>query len=222
MVGQRGQRAQPLHLPSLDNCPLALGELAFRLPDGLINIFNLKSAGKPGQAWHQDEHYIPTRDRSLTAAWIALDDATLENGCLWVLPGSHRLGVIWPNRPHDREEFDEGWETYGYPFADGEVIPCQVDAGSVVFFHGYLLHRSFRNRSRTGFRRVLVNHYMSAESLLPWDWDGRLEPTRDNRDIIMVCGSDPYAYKGTEDLTYPLLRAETASDPLRDKHKRVY
>lgn len=50
----------------------------------------IKSAGKPGQAWHQDEAFIPTRDRSLTAAWIAMDDATSENGCLWVIPGSHR------------------------------------------------------------------------------------------------------------------------------------
>ncbi|MBZ0289028.1 MAG: phytanoyl-CoA dioxygenase family protein, partial [Anaerolineae bacterium] len=37
----------------------------------------IKSAGKPGQAWHQDEDYIPTRDRSLTGAWMALDDATV-------------------------------------------------------------------------------------------------------------------------------------------------
>jgi len=60
----------------------------------------IKSEGKPGQAWHQDELFIPTRDRSLTAAWIALDDATVENGCLWVLPGSHRRGVLYPDRDH--------------------------------------------------------------------------------------------------------------------------
>ena len=41
-----------------------------------------KGEGKPCQAWHQDECFIPTRDRSLTAARIALDDATVENGCL--------------------------------------------------------------------------------------------------------------------------------------------
>ena len=58
----------------------------------------IKAEGKPGQAWHQDEFFIPTRDRSLTAAWIALDDATVDNGCLWVLPGSHRPGVIYPDR----------------------------------------------------------------------------------------------------------------------------
>jgi ectoine hydroxylase-related dioxygenase (phytanoyl-CoA dioxygenase family) len=48
---------------------------------------------------HQDEYYIPTRDRSLCASWIALDDATIDNGCLWVIPGSHRQGVIWPMKP---------------------------------------------------------------------------------------------------------------------------
>ena len=60
----------------------------------------IKSEGKPGQAWHQDEFFIPTRDRSLTAVWIALDDATVENGCLWVLPGSHRAASS--TRPRSR------------------------------------------------------------------------------------------------------------------------
>ena len=60
----------------------------------------------------------------------------------------------------------------------------------------------------TKFRRALVNHYMSAESLLAWDWTGRLAATRDNRDIVLVAGSDPYAYKGTENLTFPYVRRE--------------
>ena len=58
------------------------------------SILYIKSEGKPGQAWHRDECFIPTRDRSLTAVWIALDDATVENGCLWVLPGSHRRRAL--------------------------------------------------------------------------------------------------------------------------------
>src|SRR5437870_5689267 len=61
----------------------------------------IKPPGFQGQAWHQDEIYIPTRDRSLCGAWIALDDATIENGCLWVLPGSHRTGYLFPQRPHN-------------------------------------------------------------------------------------------------------------------------
>ena len=66
----------------------------------------IKAAGKPGQAWHQDEAFIPTRDRSLAGVWLALDDATVQNGCLWVIPGSHRPGVIWPLRDHHDPRFD--------------------------------------------------------------------------------------------------------------------
>ena len=166
----------------------------------------VKNAGKPGQAWHQDEFYIPTRDRSLAGGWIALDDATIENGCLWVLPGSHKPGILWPMHPHQSDEFDAGAEAHGFPAQD--PVPVEVKAGSLVFFNGYLLHRSLRNRSQ-GFRRALVNHYMSAESLLPWTWDGRLGTMDDNRDIIMVAGADPYTWKGLAEHTKPFLRRET-------------
>ncbi|MCY3766858.1 MAG: phytanoyl-CoA dioxygenase family protein [Gemmatimonadetes bacterium] len=151
----------------------------------------------PGQAWHQDEVYIPTRDRSLTGAWYALDDVTVENGCMWVLPGSHRNGYLYPQRLHGRpEEFDSARESYG--FDDRKEIPVACPAGAVVFFNGYLLHRSRKNRSDR-FRRVLVNHYMNAYSLLPWHRppeDGRMA-LADYRGIMMVAGDDPYAWKGT-------------------------
>ncbi|HZC25487.1 MAG TPA: phytanoyl-CoA dioxygenase family protein, partial [Actinopolymorphaceae bacterium] len=128
----------------------------------------MKSEGKPGQAWHQDEFFIPTRDRSLTATWIALDDATIENGCLWVLPGSHRRGVIYPDREQDDERFDCTVELYDFPYRDEDAVPVEVPAGAAVIFNGYLLHRSLQNSGKHGFRRALANHYMSAESLLPW------------------------------------------------------
>ena len=157
----------------------------------------IKPSKFPGQAWHQDEVYIPTRDRSLTGAWYALDDATMENGCMWVLPGSHRNGYLYPQRAHGRPgEFDSAPESYG--FDDREEIPVVCRAGAVVFFNGYLLHRSRKNRSNR-FRRVLVNHYMNAYSLLPWHRpdDGRMA-LADYRGIVMVAGEDPYAWKGTE------------------------
>ena len=177
----------------------------------LHSILFLKGRGKPEQAWHQDEHYNPTRDRSLTGAWIALDAATVENGCIWMIPGSHRPGVIWPNRAHGDTRFDEGYESYGFPFDEHASVPVEMAPGDVVFFNGYLLHRSFPNHSR-GLRRAIANHYMSAESMLPWDWDGRLPPTTDMRDIVMVYGTDPYAYKGTEDLLYAHRRGESEAD----------
>ncbi|MBK1857007.1 phytanoyl-CoA dioxygenase family protein [Cerasicoccus arenae] len=169
----------------------------------------IKASGKPGQAWHQDEYFIPTRDRSLAGAWISLDNATVDNGCLWVIPGSHRSGVLWPMYPHNKSEYDCAAEAYNFPYSDEDAVPVEVPAGAIVFFNGYLLHKSLPNRKTSGFRRALVNHYMSAESLLPW---ARSETQvaighYDKRDIVMVAGEDPYAYKGTEDIAKPTVRS---------------
>ena len=170
----------------------------------------IKASGKPGQAWHQDEGFIPTRDRSLGAAWMALDDATVENGCLWVLPGSHKRGILWPHREHDDTRFDCVVESYEFPYRDEESIPVEVKAGSIVFFNGYLLHRSLPNVAQGGFRRSLVNHYCSAETFLPW-----LTPEKpvgmamhDHRDIVMIAGEDPYAYRGIKDVMYSHIRPD--------------
>lgn len=170
----------------------------------------MKSEGKPGQAWHQDEYFIPTRDRSLTATWTALDDATIENGCLWVLPGSHKRGVIYPARDTDDERFDCAIEAYDFPYRDEDAVPVELPAGAAVIFNGYLLHRSLPNAAVNGFRRALANHYMSAESLLPWQRtpDGTHNAKWDFRDIVMVAGKDPYAYKGTVDVTRPHVRPD--------------
>jgi ectoine hydroxylase-related dioxygenase (phytanoyl-CoA dioxygenase family) len=169
----------------------------------------MKSEGKPGQAWHQDEFFIPTRDRSLTAAWIALDDATVENGCLWVLPGSHARGVIYPDREHNDERFDCTVEAYNFPYKDEDAVPVEIPAGAAIIFNGYLLHRSLPNTGKHGFRRALVNHYMSAESLLPWrPVPGQHVAKWDYRDIVMVAGEDPYAYKGYEDIARPHIRPD--------------
>jgi ectoine hydroxylase-related dioxygenase (phytanoyl-CoA dioxygenase family) len=167
--------------------------------DGSVKCMQSMLFVKPpefqGQAWHQDEIYIPTRDRSLIGAWIAIDDATQENGCLFVIPGSHRTGYLYPQRNHGNpDEFDFAPESYG--FDESAQVPVEVKAGAVVFFNGYLLHRSFRNRSQI-YRRVLVNHYMNAWSLLPWSVkEGESAATADRRNVVPVAGVDPYAWKG--------------------------
>ncbi len=184
--------------------PRAVGSLVEVIgPDvkAMQSMLFVKSEGKPGQAWHQDEYFIPTRDRSLTAIWVALDDATVSNGCLWVLPGSHRAGIIYPEREIDDTRFDCTSEAYRFPYRDVDSVPIEVAAGSAVIFNGYLLHRSLPNTSPGSLRRAVVNHYMSAQSLLPWrpPREGEHMAMVDDRDIIMVAGEDPYAYKGVEE-----------------------
>jgi phytanoyl-CoA hydroxylase len=199
--------------------PVLVGALTQLIgPDikAMQSMLFIKSEGKPGQAWHQDELFIPTRDRSLTAAWIALDDATVENGCLWVLPGSHRPGVLYPDRDHHDPRFDCEVEAYDFPYRDHDAVPVEVSAGSVVVFNGYLLHMSLPNTGRHGLRRALVNHYMSAQSLLPWFVPEGVTPGRaDHRDIVVVAGADPYAYKGTVDLMRPHVRPDGQGGCLR-------
>lgn len=175
---------------------------------GMQTMLFIKAAGKPGQAWHQDERYIPTRDRSLAACWIALDDATTENGCLWAISGSHRPGVLWPMEWHGDQRFDCAEQSYDFPYSDDDAVPLEVKAGDVVLFHGHLLHRSLPNRAATGFRRALVVHAMSAESLLPWIWPDEQTSMADLdfRDIFMIAGDDPYAYKGIEDRHHAYVR----------------
>ncbi|HYF51020.1 MAG TPA: phytanoyl-CoA dioxygenase family protein [Planctomycetota bacterium] len=169
--------------------------------DGSVKCMQSMLFVKPpqfqGQAWHQDEIYIPTRDRSLIGGWIAVDDATIENGCLWVVPGSHRMGYLFPQRAHNNpDEFDFAPESYG--FDEKKEVPVVVKAGTVVFFNGYLLHRSRKNRANC-YRRVLVNHYMNAWSHLPWHLrEGESPANADRRCIIPVSGVDPYAWKGYE------------------------
>lgn len=168
----------------------------------------VKAPGKAGQSWHQDEYFIPTRDRSLVGTWIAIDDATVDNGCLWIIPGSHRPGFIRPRVANHSDEYADVDGIDVSEFDQEAIVPVEVARGSVVFFNGYTLHSSQRNKTLDNFRTALVNHYMSAESMLPWDQDGKLPATEDLRDIILVAGTDPYAYKGTEDVNRPYLRPE--------------
>lgn len=168
----------------------------------------VKAPGKAGQSWHQDEYYIPTRDRSLTGVWIAIDDATVDNGCLWIIPGSHRPGHILRRVVNESDEYADVDTADISAYRKSDRIPVEVKSGSVVFFNGYTLHSSLRNRTDDCFRTALVNHYMSAASMLPWDQDGKLRPTEDLRDIVLVAGKDPYAWKGTVDLNRPYLRRE--------------
>jgi phytanoyl-CoA hydroxylase len=158
-----------------------------------------KPPGALGQSWHQDEAFIPTRDRSLCGAWIALDDATADNGCLWALPGAHRPGVIYSTRPHEHP--DEWDATEALVDVDtSSAVPLEVKAGSVIFFNGYLPHMSKRNRTGN-FRRAFVSHYMSMQSLLPWNLEANeLEGWRvgsaDQRAVVPIIGDDPHAGRG--------------------------
>ena len=91
----------------------------------------------------------------------------------------------------------------------------------MVFFNGYLLHRSRKNRGSI-YRRVLVNHYCNAWSLLPWSLQGRRAvATADRRCIIPVAGIDPYAWKGYEHAAAERLAAHLQGEPSRPRRTGI-
>lgn len=171
-----------LHPRLLDVLEVLIGPDVLALQTMLF--FNPPGTG--GQGWHQDAYYITTYPDTLIGAWLALDRADEENGCLWVVPGSNHE-PIYPDRDRgslihtegafanlefaeNASSLDDAANTLSrvaakYPPA----IPVPVDPGDVIFFHPHLLHRSYPNRTQDRWRRAFVTHYCNARSWVPWN-----------------------------------------------------
>lgn len=114
---------------------------------------------------HQDGAYFITEPADgLVTCWCALDDATIANGCMHYIPGSHRLGLqdhtVIENTPHKIPP----------EFRAEAAVAVPVPAGSCIFHHGLTLHMSTPNRSDT-WRRTMICHYIGggAKVLNPGD-----------------------------------------------------
>jgi ectoine hydroxylase-related dioxygenase (phytanoyl-CoA dioxygenase family) len=128
--------------------------------DCFLSQFIFKNPGAWGQPWHQDSYYFPfDPPRPITGVWLAVSEATLENGCLHVLPGSHREPV------HDHEPDRRPNANYGYvEIVDhdmSDAVPVLMQPGDLLLFDSHLMHRSTDNES-AGVRAAMVYHYASA------------------------------------------------------------
>src|ERR687885_1261092 len=116
-------------------------------------------------AYHQDSAYWPIDPPALITCWVAIDEATVENGCVHVIPGSHRM----PVEHRDRTET----QSRGILPAEVDVsreVPVSLPAGGAMFHHSLLIHRSHPNSSPR-YRRGLATIYLSANSRLSEPWD---------------------------------------------------
>jgi len=122
--------------------------------------FILKNPGVIGQPWHQDSHYFKFDRQPQVGVWVALSEATLENGCLWVVPGSHAAGEIFEHVPDRRPAANRGYLEIVSQDTSGRA-PALMEPGDVLFFHSYLMHMSTDNVADS--RRVaMVYHYGRA------------------------------------------------------------
>jgi phytanoyl-CoA hydroxylase len=131
-----------------------------------IKLFRDQALMKPpgGQAkpLHQDQSYFLVRPiDALVTAWVALDEATVENGCMQYVPGSHRHGIFEVAQDPERP-------VHHVPQTPGLDLPaavmCPVPAGSVIFHHGCALHASADNESDS-WRRALIYHFAAADAV---------------------------------------------------------
>lgn len=129
------------------------------------NVFN-KPPGVDGRhPLHQDLRYFALRPpEKIIATWTAIDRCTRENGCLAVVPGSHRGELGWHGAP-DWEHVNSGFFALEEIDVDARVH-VEMEPGDVLLFHPLLVHGSGRNRS-DGFRRSISTHYASAECERP-------------------------------------------------------
>ena len=127
--------------------------------DCFLSQFIFKNPGALGQPWHQDAFYFPFDRRPQVGVWLAVTAATLENGPLWVLPGSHAepIHAVVPDR---REHAQMGYvEIVDHDMSGAR--PVLLEPGDLLVFHGHLMHKSTDNRS-AGMRAAMVYHYGEA------------------------------------------------------------
>ncbi len=114
--------------------------------------------------WHQDASYLISQPQCVTGMWVALEDATLANGCLWMSPGGHRRALS--------EIYEVDWASRTGTLRDMEAIPwpspeqavaVEVPVGALVIFHDHMPHYSSQNKSNRS-RHAFTMHFADARS----------------------------------------------------------
>jgi phytanoyl-CoA hydroxylase len=115
---------------------------------------------------HQDSTFLFTEPQDIAGLWFALEDATIENGCLWAIPGGHRLGLksrwVRSTEGMNFEVFDSN------PWAEEHLVPLEVRKGSLIILNGLLPHKSLANRSSKS-RHAYSLHVINSNSGYPKD-----------------------------------------------------
>ena len=146
-------------------------DVGFEDPRILQSMYIFKQPKIGGEVgFHQDATFLYTEPISVKGFWFALEDASLENGCMWAIPGGHRNDLksrFFRNEKGDGTEMeiidDSPWET-------SKLVPLEVRAGSMIVLHGLLPHMSHANRSERT-RHAYTMHIIEGLADYPeWNW----------------------------------------------------
>jgi len=145
-------------------------DIGFVDPQLLQSMYIFKQPHIGGEVLcHTDHTFLWTEPQSVVGFWFAIDDATTENGCLWVKPGGHRL----PARSRFRRTAPEAPTTWmevldPAPYAVGDIVPVEAARGTLVLLHGTLPHLSGPNLSDKP-RHAYTLHAIDGTAAYPRD-----------------------------------------------------
>ncbi|WEK36014.1 MAG: phytanoyl-CoA dioxygenase family protein [Candidatus Pseudobacter hemicellulosilyticus] len=148
-----GMADQPYHLRALQITQQLEGKDMAMDFDMLINKAPFTNTPTP---WHQDAAYwINMPDKRALSCWLALDDATLDNGCMWYVPGSH-LKLL---RAH--QSASKGGALV-CDASEEEGLGIEIKAGTAILHHGQTLHYSRGNSTASQRRAFIINYRPEA------------------------------------------------------------
>ena len=158
---------QLIHQVSTD--PQIVKRMACLYGDDLLlwrTNFFVKESGAKEIPWHQDFNYWPLEPPIIVSAWIAIDQSTVENGCLKIIPGSHRRVI-----PHIESKPNVQFNRMGDPdYIDlNNIVTLEMEPGEFILFNERTLHQSDPNRSSMRRIGLAVRVVIPIVKVLDWD-----------------------------------------------------
>lgn len=166
-------------------------DMAAQLIGTDIALWNMSLFGKPandGKAtpWHQDGEYWPIRPLATCSVWVAVDESSEENGCLEVIPGSHRDRALSQHQHNPSDDLTLHEELLDTEFDVKDSKKILLERGQISFHDVFLMHGSQPNRSNKR-RRGMTMRLMPTTS----HWDRNIAPdVLSHHPLLLLKGAD--------------------------------
>lgn len=163
-----------------------------------IALWNSSFFAKPAKIgtrtpWHQDGEYWPIEPLATCTVWIAIDASTPENGCLRVIPGSHKSRQLAQHNRSDAPNIALNLELDESEFDESNAVDIVLQPGEISLHDVYLYHGSELNRSDHS-RRGMTLRYMPTSSVYRHNNETRVESNgrldMSNRTVYLMRGTD--------------------------------
>ncbi len=144
--------------------------------------------------WHQDGHYWPIRPLATCTVWVALEPSTRANGCLRVVPGSHRARTLHAHLHENRSDLTLNQRLAAGAFDESEAVDVELEPGQMSLHDVYMIHGAAANRSaqrRTGVAlRYMPSTSLFDRGLRPVDGQSGVPVNFAQRPLWLVRGVD--------------------------------